>query len=157
MRAAFAYVSLQMIKDKPVAGFGFNQFQIYNPPYLSDRSTNIRLESIRSYVHHNSFLSLLVDLGVVGFALYAFVGLAFVKQAWSVWRAQAIPEWARGLGLIALALTLVHLIQMAFHEVSFSSIENGFLFASYGLAVAAKRQFCVRPMRAQLAPSPGEN
>jgi O-antigen ligase len=145
MRAAFAYVSLEMIKDRPVAGFGFNQFQVYNPPYLSDRSTNIRLESIRGYVHHNSFLSLLVDLGIIGFSLYAFVILSCIREAWRLWRAQAIPRWARGIGLSALAISGVHLAQMAFHEVSFSTIENGFLFASFGLVVAARRQFCCRP------------
>ena len=67
MRAAFAYVSLEMFKDRPVMGFGFNQFQVYNLPYLADRSTDIRVESIRGYVHHNSFLSVLVDLGIIGF------------------------------------------------------------------------------------------
>ena len=145
MRAAFAYVSLEMFKDRPLAGFGFNQFQIYNRDYLADRSTSIRLESIRGYVHHNSFLSLLVDLGLIGFSLYALIGLSFMKQAWKVWTVRGAPPLARGLGLTAVTLTLVHLIQMAFHEVSFSSIENGLLFGSYGLMIAAKRQYCVRP------------
>jgi O-antigen ligase len=142
MRAAFAYVSFKMIKDRPVAGFGFNQFQVYNLPYLSDRSTNIRLESIRGYVHHNSYLSLIVDLGIVGFSLYAFVIMCCTREAWRLWRAVALPRWLRGFGLTALAITGVHLLQMAFHEVSFSTIENGFLFASYGLAVAARKQYC---------------
>jgi O-antigen ligase len=149
MRAAFAYVSLEMFKDKPVAGFGFNQFQVYNRRYLSDRSTNIRLESIRGYVHHNSYLSLLVDLGIVGFALFGWVLISCTREAWQLWRATAVPRWARGVGLCTLAIIGVHLIQMAFHEVSFSTIENGFLFAAFGLSVAARRQFCVRPEQAR--------
>lgn len=142
MRAAFAYVSIEMIKDRPVTGFGFNQFQVYNLPYLSDRSTDIRIESIRGYVHHNSYLSLLVDLGIVGFALYAFVVFTASRESWHLWRAIALPRWVRGLGLAALAVTAVHLIQMMFHEVSFSSVENGFLFAAYGLVLSAKRAYC---------------
>ncbi|MEZ6137210.1 MAG: O-antigen ligase family protein [Pirellulaceae bacterium] len=151
MRAAFAYVSIEMFKDRPVTGFGFNQFQVYNRPYLADRSTNIRLESIRGYVHHNSYLSLLVDLGIIGFTLYGLVLMCCTREAWRLWQATAVPKWVRGIGLCALALTGVHLIQMAFHEVSFSTIENGFLFASYGLTVAARRQFCFRenPMSVQ--------
>jgi O-antigen ligase len=141
MRAAFAYVSVQMFKDRPVAGFGFNQFNIANRDYLSDRSTGIRVESIRGYVHHNSFLSLLVDLGIVGFSLFGLMLAGFVRESWMLWRSTGIPDWARGLGLIALCLTSVHLIQMAFHEVSFSSIENGVLFGSFGLVLAAKRKF----------------
>lgn len=141
MRAAFAYVSFAMIKDRPVTGFGFNQFQVYNPPYLSDRSTNIRLESIRGYVHHNSYLSLMVDLGIVGFSLYIFVLITCATQALKLWRNLTAPRWARGIGVITICIGGVHMIQMAFHEVSFSTIENGFLFAAVGLVVAANQQF----------------
>ncbi len=157
MRAAFAYVSLEMFKDRPVMGFGFNQFQVYNRPYLADRSTDIRLESIRGYVHHNSFLSVLVDLGVIGFGLYAFVALAAGVQCYVLWQARQAPQWARGLTLVAICIAGVHAIQMAFHEVSFSTIENSFLFAALGLVVAAKQQFCTqpRPLNAQAAAQSG--
>lgn len=147
MRAAFAYISLEMFKDRPLMGYGFNQFQVYNRPYLADRSTDIRVESIRGYVHHNSFLSLLVDLGVVGFGLYAFVGLAAGVQCYVLWQATQAPQWARGLVLVAVCIGGVHAMQMAFHEVSFSTIENSFLFAALGLVVAAKQQFCIQPQR----------
>ncbi len=40
MRGAFAYVSYKMFLDKPLMGFGFNQFQVHNRPYLDDRTTN---------------------------------------------------------------------------------------------------------------------
>lgn len=141
MRAAFAYVSLEMIKERPVAGFGFNQFNVANLPYLSDRSTDIRLESIRGYVHHNSYLSLLVDLGIVGFMLYALVIAAWLRESWRIWRDQHIPAWGRGTGLVAISVAAVHFIQMAFHEVSFSSIENGILMSCFGMVLAVRRQF----------------
>ncbi len=140
MRAAFAYVSFQMFKDRPIAGFGFNQFNVANLPYLADRSTDIRLESIRGYVHHNSFLSLLVDMGIVGFSLYAVVLAAFVRKAWSLFKNQRCEMWARGIGLAALCVTGSHVIQMAFHEVSFSAIENSLIFSAYGLVIAASRE-----------------
>lgn len=141
MRAAFAYVSLQMFKERPVAGFGFNQFNAANREFLSDRSTNIRLESIRGYVHHNSFLSLLVDLGIVGLALYLMMLVAFVRQSWELYRRVNSPPWIRRLGLLSLCITCVHLIQMAFHEVSFSSIENSLLFGCFGLVISARAYF----------------
>jgi O-antigen ligase len=141
MRAAFAYVSFEMIKDRPVAGFGFNQFNIANRTYLSDRSTNIRVESIRGYVHHNSFLSLLVDLGIIGFSLFSFMMIGFVRESWRLWRSDVAPDYIRALGLVAICCTSVHLIQMAFHEVSFSPIENSVLLGSFGLVMAAKRRY----------------
>jgi O-antigen ligase len=140
MRAAFAYVSVEMFKQRPLAGYGFNQFNIANKEFLSDRSTNIRLESIRHYVHHNSFLSLIVDLGLIGFTLFAVALAALVRQVWALWRTTDAPSWARGIALTALCILAVHLIQMAFHEVSFSSIENTLAFSALGMAAGARRQ-----------------
>ena len=144
MRSAFAYVSVQMFKEKPIAGYGFNQFQVYNRPFLSDRSTNIRLDSIRGYVHHNGFLSLVVDLGMIGFALYSLMIMTFIIQAFNLWSAKGVPKWVRGLALIAIAVIVCHHIQMAFHELSFASIENSLLFIACGMVVAANQQFCLQ-------------
>jgi O-antigen ligase len=141
MRASFAYVSWKMFQDRPLAGFGFNQFQIYNRPYLADRSTDLRLESIRGYVHHNSFLSLLVDLGLVGFCLYLALYTAFVRRIWSLWQTESAPQWARGVAIVSSAVVAVHAFQMAFHEVSFSAIENTLLFSAWGMTAACHRQF----------------
>jgi O-antigen ligase len=145
MRASFAYVSLKMFQDRPIGGFGFNQFQVANRPYLADRSTELRLESIRGYVHHNSFLSLLVDLGLVGFCLYLAVFIAFLRRMWALWRSPAAPQWARGVAIVAVAVAGVHAFQMAFHEVSFSAIENTLLFAAWGMTAACHRQFAAQP------------
>jgi O-antigen ligase len=145
MRASFAYVSWKMFQDKPIAGFGFNQFQVYNRPYLADRSTELRLESIRGYVHHNSFLSLLVDLGLIGFCLYMAVLIAFMRRTWQLWFTAHAPQWSRGIAIASAAIVGVHLLQMAFHEVSFSAIENSMLFGSWGLIAACHRQFVQVP------------
>lgn len=127
MRGAFAYVSYKMFLDKPIAGFGFNQFQVYNRPYLDDRTTNIRLESIRGYVHHNSYLSLLVDLGLVGGVLFIAASIAFARSAWTVWTHPLSPPFYRSAAVLFFCVAAVHGIQMAFHEVSFSSIEYAIL------------------------------
>ncbi|MGN6546892.1 MAG: O-antigen ligase family protein [Aureliella sp.] len=140
MRASFAYVSWKMFLDRPVTGFGFNQFQVYDRPYLADRSTELRLESIRGYVHHNSFLSLLVDLGMVGFCLYIAVLVAFARQAWNLWHAARSPQWARAVAILSGCVAGVHALQMAFHEVSFSAIENSILYGAWGLTAACHWQ-----------------
>lgn len=137
MRAAFAYVSWQMIWDRPIIGFGFNQFQVYNRPYLDDRSTTIRLESIRGYVHHNSYLSLLVDLGLIGGVLYGLTALGFLKMLWRLSRQNDAPPWHQAAAVLAVCAVSVHAIQMAFHEVSFTSIENGLLALALGIAHSA--------------------
>ncbi len=133
MRGAFAYVSMEMFKDRPLAGFGFNQFQIHNRPYLDDRTTNIRLESIRGYVHHNSYLSILVDLGLVGVILFLVASLALIRNVWLIWTHPMSSDIAKSSAVLCFCMIAVHAIQMAFHEVSFSSIEYTILMISLGL------------------------
>ncbi len=134
MRGAFAYVSMQMFKDSPITGFGFNQFQVYNRPYLDDRTTNIRLESIRGYVHHNSYLSLVVDLGLIGGTLYLIAAISLIRNCWVVWKHPTASPYARSGAVLGFCVIAVHGIQMAFHEVSFSSIENTILMMVLGMS-----------------------
>jgi O-antigen ligase len=148
MRACFAYVSAQMIADRPIAGFGFNQFQRENQPYLSDRSPDLQLETIRGYVHHNTFLSLAVDLGVIGLSLYLLVLGLFGLQAWELLRRRGLPRWVRGVGIVAIGGLASHLIQMAFHEVTFSPLEHALLWIPMGISVGLHRRYCVRSVDA---------
>ncbi len=141
MRGAFAYVSYKMFLDKPITGFGFNQFQIFNRPYLDDRTTNIRLESIRGYVHHNSYASVLVDLGLIGGVIYFAVAIAFFRSFRRLYTNRSAPEWAWLTAIVALCMATSHAIQMAFHEVSFSTIENSVLAISLGLMSACSIDF----------------
>jgi hypothetical protein len=134
MRGAFAYVSMEMFKDRPLAGFGFNQFQVHNRPYLDDRTTNIRLESIRGYVHHNSYLSLLVDLGLIGALLFTIASLGLTRNAWVIWTHPLSSGIAKSSAVLCFCMISVHAIQMAFHEVSFSSIEYTILMICLGLS-----------------------
>jgi O-antigen ligase len=134
MRGAFAYVSMEMFKDRPLAGFGFNQFQVHNRPYLDDRTTNIRLESIRGYVHHNSYLSLLVDLGLIGALLFTIASLGLTRNAWVIWTHPLSSGIAKSSAVLCFCMVSVHAIQMAFHEVSFSSIEYTILMICLGLS-----------------------
>jgi multidrug efflux pump subunit AcrB len=62
-----------MFCDHPVFGVGFGRFYDRKLPYLSDRSQNFELESLRPLHHHNTLLSVLTETGLVGLA--AFIGL----------------------------------------------------------------------------------
>jgi O-antigen ligase len=147
MRGAFAYVSLQMFKDSPLMGFGFNQFQVYSRYYLDDRTTSIRLESIRGYVHHNSYLSLVVDLGLVGAVLYMIAAISLIRNAWVVWMHPFASHYARSASVFTFCIVAVHAIQMAFHEVSFSSIENSLLMMAMGVSQVYRDELVGRTSR----------
>ncbi len=128
MRASFAYVSWLMFQDRPVMGVGFGQFPNESTYYLSDRSTSLRLESIRGYIHHNTFLSVLVELGIFGLLLLLVFYFLWSRQAWQLWRDETLPFWVRAHGLMFLLVVAPFLLQMLFREVSYAPIENGLVF-----------------------------
>ena len=138
IRGTFAYVSWLMFQDKPLLGVGFGQFPSAKLPYLSDRSSDLHLEAIRPYVHHNMFLSLLTELGIVGLLFYVGILVYWTIGGWRLWRSHAPPDWARGQGPFLLAVMAAYLCQALFHEISFTPLDNGLLFFAAGLATASR-------------------
>lgn len=100
---------------------------------MNQDSTSIRLESIRGYVHHNSYLSLLVDLGLVGVFLFGFVAWSQIRNGWTLLHHPLSDPFGRCAAILGFCMLAVHAIQMAFHEVSFSSIEYTILAFSLGM------------------------
>jgi O-antigen ligase len=128
MRASFAYVSWKMFQDKPLTGFGFGQFRENSKHYLGDRTTSLHLEHIRGYIHHNTLLSLLVELGIFGLLLFVAFLAEWLGSAWLLWRDGSAPLWMRTHGLLFLVAMEVYTLQMLFREVSYSPVENALLF-----------------------------
>ena len=133
MRAVFAYVSWLMFKDRPLTGHGFGHFQHKNQPYLNDRQTDLQLNTIRGYIHHNTFLSLLVELGILGLLLYAVLLIGWFRRAWRLWRDALAPEWMRGQALFLVLFIPHYACQMMFHDVTYSPLENGLFFFLAGM------------------------
>jgi O-antigen ligase len=133
MRAVFAYVSWLMIKEKPLQGHGFGHFPHKKDDFLNDRRTDLEMESIRGYIHHNTFLSILVELGVFGLLFFAVVVSCWTCRAWRLWRDWQAPDWMRGQALLLLLFLPYYALQMMFHDVSYSPMENGLLFLMAGL------------------------
>ena len=109
-------------------GYGFGQFTNENRPFLTDRSTDLRLESIRGYSHHNTYLSLLVELGLFGLFLYCAILASWWRAARQLWQQQGVPDWKRGYALFLMVMMISYIVQMLFHDVTFSTVENGILF-----------------------------
>ncbi|MCA9269816.1 MAG: O-antigen ligase family protein, partial [Planctomycetales bacterium] len=128
MRASFAYVSWRMFQERPLTGIGFGQFPKESIHYLGDRSTSLRLEAIRGYIHHNTFLSVLVEMGLFGLVLLLAFYFLWARQAWQLWRRADLPVWVRGHGLLLLTVLGPYFLQMLFREVSYSPVENGLMF-----------------------------
>lgn len=151
MRSTFAYVSWQMFHDRPLAGFGFGQFPNAKLPYLDDRTTELRLEVIRPFVHHNTFLSILTETGAIG--LTAFLGLLTLcsRDAWRLWTSPTAPVWARRHGLLLLGAMGVYSLQLLFHELTYSTVHNSLFCLLAGMTVGLRLQFVPLAPPASLA------
>ena len=128
LRASFAYVSWQMFVDRPLLGVGFGHFPEEKNHYLGDRSTSMPLESLRPYVHHNHYLSLLTEIGAVGLGLFLCVLIGWGRAAWQLAHSSNSPDWVRHHGLLMLAMLSVYAAQLLFHELSYTSLDASLIF-----------------------------
>lgn len=134
-RASFAYVSLRMFRDAPLLGCGFGRFFDRKIPYLADRSQQLELESLRNLDHHNTFLSVLTETGLVGFGLLVALLVAWGRASWELVCNFQHGSWQRGQGLFSLAVLIAYLATALFHDLTLSPSEQWLLFMVSGVTV----------------------
>jgi O-antigen ligase len=144
MRVSFAYVSWQMFLDRPLTGFGFGRFPVDKLPYLADRTTEQKLEKLRPYVHHNTYLSLLTDTGLVGLGLFLAMLGRWLVDARRVYVSDA-PVWCKHQAALLVGAMGVYACQLMFHELSYTPIDNSLIFFLAG---------CSGALVPQTSPSP---
>ena len=153
LRGAFAYISWQMFLDRPLLGVGFGQFPEAKKAYLADRSTNLDLEATRHYIHHNGLLSILTETGLIGMALYLALLFAWGHTAWQLYRRTDGPDWVRSWGVLLLGALAVYVCQAAFHELSYTTIDNVLIFFLAGTAVGLHADGKAETVAAVVEPS----
>ncbi|MCG8586460.1 MAG: O-antigen ligase family protein, partial [Pirellulales bacterium] len=156
MRASFAYVSLQMFLDRPLAGCGLGQYTREKDIYLADRSTPLVLESIRYEINHNYFLSILAETGIVGLALYLGLLAAWTRNAYRLCRAEEVPPWAQRQGLLMLVTVGVYVPVALFQPASHINIVQMLLLFQAGLT-AGLAHLVSREPATTVAPTPSNS
>jgi O-antigen ligase len=132
-RKSFAYVSWQMFQDHPLFGVGFGRFYDRKLPYLSDRSQDFELESLRPLHHHNTLLSLLTETGLVGLSAFLALLVAWARSGWWLVRSAKLPVWERSQGLLMLAVLVTYLSSAVFHDLTLLPSQQWILFLVAGL------------------------
>ena len=139
-RASFLYVSMRMFRDAPIFGCGFGRFFDRKVPYLADRSQQIELESLRELDHHNTFLSLLTETGLIGFSLFVALLIAWGRAAWQLARDATRENWMRAHGLLALATLIVYTVNALLHDLTLAPNEQWLLCLMTGMAVGLQSE-----------------
>ncbi len=133
LRGSLTYVSWLMFLDQPWMGVGFGEFPIAKLPYLSDRSSDLHLEAVRPYVHHNTFLSILTETGAIGLGLFLTMLAIWARRAWGLVRDPLAEPWARNQGLLLMGTLAAYFCQLLFHELSYTSIDHSLVFFIAGM------------------------
>src|ERR1700704_537340 len=134
-RQSFAYVSWQMFCDHPVFGVGFGRFYDRKLPYLSDRSQNFELESLRPLHHHNTLLSVLTETGLVGIAAFIGVFVVWIRSGWRLATNVGTTSWTRAQGVLLLALIANYMCSAVFHDLTLLPSQELLLFVFVAVTV----------------------
>jgi O-antigen ligase len=124
-----------MFQENPVFGVGFGRFYDRKLPYLSDRSQEFELESLRGLHHHNTLLSLLTETGMLGLAAFLALLFAWTRSAWALVRDTKLPAWERSQGLLMLAVLVTYLSSAIFHDLTLLPSQEWILFLVAGLTM----------------------
>ena len=139
-RESFAYVSWQMFRDHPIFGVGFGRFYDRKLPYLSDRSQNFELESLRPLHHHNTLLSVLTETGLIGLAVFIGVFAAWIRSAWQLATNAKSAPWIQAHGILMLALIANYLCSAVFHDLTLLPSQELLLFIFAAITVNLKQR-----------------
>jgi O-antigen ligase len=124
-------LSYQMFLDKPIAGFGFETFQKYSPDYFNEIS-GIRFTGVQ-LAAHDTFVAILVELGIIGFATY--VGILFLIMKRSFFCFTKTPKKSRKLVVLIIcfwAASIHYFINSVFIDIRYFTFLNSiwFIFAA---------------------------
>lgn len=135
LRPLLAMVAWEMFLDRPIAGHGFGQYVKTAEPYHSIRKHGIPLENVRPYIQHNVFLSLLVDLGLIGCSLHILLIFSIACIAWRLARSYPDGSPQRQTGMLMIGILSGYLSNGMFHDVSIIEMVHAYVLTLSGLTV----------------------
>ena len=139
-RIAMYRAGWEMFLEKPVFGWGIRDMQ----PELASRVEDFHQEE---FFLHNTYLEILVQHGLLGIGLYAWIVIDLLRLARHAGSTSLHGQFLdRGFQSIWVVLVLVYLVNASFVVMNYQFV-NGLLFTVAGMLAARKRQ-----LQAQLIP-----
>ena len=102
LRPLLAIVAYEMFRDAPLMGHGFSVYREASKPYFQNPSYEMPLEQSLGYFQHNILLSSLVDTGLIGLTIFAWLLAWLTRSAWRLGNHERVDLLYRmvGLGMI---------------------------------------------------------
>jgi O-antigen ligase len=126
-RAALDRLSLEVAADRPILGWGYGSFDQVKEKLGSQESQLTAAE--RAYTSHNTFLTVLVELGAVGIAFLLAPWLIIAAAAMGRLRTDSAP-WM----IVAwVGVVVVYVITAATIDMRFFSVVPALAWIAVGL------------------------
>ncbi|RPI26554.1 MAG: hypothetical protein EHM61_11440 [Acidobacteria bacterium] len=114
VRTAVWRNAFEMVKDRPVFGFGFGNFKVFYPQYSHAAVWDSKMSSSEHWERpHNEYLQILVETGVIGLMLFGGVVFVFLRISWSALRPGFRSETAQ-LSIACIAGLIGTAVNMSF-------------------------------------------
>jgi O-Antigen ligase len=138
LRPLLAIVAWEMLKDRPLTGFGFGQYPAAKKPYHWTDGHDLPLQQALPYMQHNVVLAYATETGLVGVAaLLALLGSGIWQALQLVRREALFSEPAfRIQGWLTFCVAGNYLVNGMFHDVSIIPMSHSQLMLFLGLAAS---------------------
>ncbi len=132
-RKDIAKSSIEMIKDRPLLGFGYGNFMKSNSAYLE----KIEFESgVRSQGegNHNVILGMMVEVGMIGTFFYLMIFYYLFKNNFLLLRRLSnTSEFKRNIAIANLSILTGYFISVQFYDPRFFTMLNSLVFCFSGI------------------------
>lgn len=135
LRPLLAVVAWEMFKEKPIVGHGYGHYFTHNDRFHNERSWGLPLDQARSYAQHNVLLSILVDAGLIGFAMFTAWLTMMAGIGWRLARQRESCTETRWIGLILLGTLMAYFCNGMFQDATIIPMVHMFLFFLAGVGV----------------------
>jgi O-antigen ligase len=129
VRAGLQDWSLQLAEQKPILGWGYGSFdRVKNTSELT-ATGGISIKYLLDNTSHNSYLTMLVETGVIGLLLYALPFLILAGRAMARARAPSFDGWVIAGTLASLLVIALSGMTLDLRFFSFAQVLPWILLA----------------------------
>ncbi|NTV52552.1 MAG: O-antigen ligase family protein [Candidatus Firestonebacteria bacterium] len=133
-------VAWRMFFKKPIFGYGLDSFPHISFHYFK-KIKGVPYHALRGLVPHNTFLAVLVELGVVGFLplilIYYFI---FKNSVGHFFQRPREDVFARGLVVVLLAMSGAYFLNMTLIDMRFFLFPNALFFIMAGMVAGSQQR-----------------
>jgi O-antigen ligase len=126
-RLVVFHTALQMIKARPLLGWGYETYDRYDRQFQERVANHVIVKDLTS---HNTYLTVLAERGVIGFLFYYFPLFWLLGQSFRVWpRMPKDGFWSRKLLIVFWLMILFQIVVSNFTDTK----RDSFVFTMWWL------------------------